>query len=97
MFKIEGIGYNVKYIRNVVSTKVKKYYIYIFQLRIVDNHSRKDVGGCWKGPKSIVFETLRGTKKDIMNARNIKVLVSENAFMNNLDMIMNIPSITNVR
>ncbi len=47
-------------------------------------------------------------KKDIMNARNVKVLVSENdmsyfeidgsenAFMNNLDLIMDIPSITNV-
>ncbi len=47
-------------------------------------------------------------KKDIMNARNVKVLVSENdisyfeidgsenAFMNNLDMIVDIPSITNV-
>jgi hypothetical protein len=43
-----------------------------------------------------------------MNARNVKVLVSqndiscfeidgsENVFMNNLDMIMDIPSITNV-
>jgi hypothetical protein len=43
-----------------------------------------------------------------MNARNVKVLVSENdmsyfeidgsenAFMNNLDLIMDIPSITNV-
>ncbi len=47
-------------------------------------------------------------KKDIMNARNVKVLVSqndisyfeidgsENSFMNNLDMILDIPSITNV-
>jgi hypothetical protein len=43
-----------------------------------------------------------------MNARNVKVLVSqndisyfeidgsENSFMNNLDMILDIPSITNV-
>jgi hypothetical protein len=31
MFKIEGIGYNVKYIRNVVGTKVKNIiYIYIY-------------------------------------------------------------------
>jgi len=56
----------------------------------------------------IVFETMRGTKKEIVNARNVKVLVSENdisyfkidgsenAFMNNLDMIMDIPSIINV-
>jgi len=29
MFKVEGIGYNVKYIRNVVGTKVKKLYIYM--------------------------------------------------------------------
>jgi hypothetical protein len=47
-------------------------------------------------------------KKDIMNARNVEVWVSENdisyfeidgsenVFMNNLDMIMDIPSITNV-
>jgi len=51
---------------------------------------------------------MRGTKKEIVNARNVKVLVSENdisyfkidgsenAFMNNLDMIMDIPSIINV-
>ncbi len=65
-FRVEGIGYNVKYIKNVVGTKVKDIifiYIYIFQLRIVENHSWKDVGGCWKGPKSIGFETMRGTKK----------------------------------
>jgi len=47
-------------------------------------------------------------KKDIMNARNVEVWVSENdisyfeivgsenVFMNNLDMIMDIPLITNV-
>jgi len=52
-----------------------------------------DVG---KAQNRLFLKQLEAPKKDIMNARNVKVLVSENVLMNNLDMIMDIPLITNV-
>ncbi len=76
-------------------------------LKIIVGRMLVDVG---KAQNRLVLKQWEAPKKDIMNARNVKVLVSfsqndisyfeidgsENVFMNNLDMIMDIPSITNV-
>ncbi len=40
-------------------------------------HGRKDIGGRWKDPK-ILFLNNKDTKKDIMDAKNISVLLGEN-------------------
>jgi hypothetical protein len=40
---------------------------------VVGKHGRKDIGGCWKGPKNIAFEATKATQKDIMGAKNINV------------------------
>ncbi len=29
-------------------------------------HGKREVEGCWKGPKKISFEMMKGTKKDVM-------------------------------
>jgi hypothetical protein len=32
----------------------------------------------WIGPKKIAFETMKGAKKDIIDAINVNVLIGEN-------------------
>jgi hypothetical protein len=42
-----------KYIGDIIGIKVENilYFIYIFEPRVIGKHGRKDIGGCWKGPK----------------------------------------------
>jgi hypothetical protein len=65
-----------KYIRDVASTRVENviHYIYIyFKPRVIGKH-RKDIG---KAPNCFL-KVIKNIKKDIMGAKNINVLVSEN-------------------
>jgi hypothetical protein len=47
--------------------------IYILNQWLFGKHGRKDIGGCWKGPKNMAFEATKATQKDIMGAKNISV------------------------
>ncbi len=40
-------------------------------------HGRKGIGKCWKRSK-ILFWSNEGAKKDIMDVKNINVLIGEN-------------------
>jgi len=63
-----------KHIGNIASTRVKNILYYIFfEPMVVGKHGRKDIGGCWKGPKNMAFEATKATQKDIMGAKNINV------------------------
>ncbi len=44
-----------------------KYFIYFFKWGVIGKQSRKDIGGCWEGPK-FVFGSNEGAKKDVMDA-----------------------------
>jgi hypothetical protein len=36
---------------------------------VVGKHGRKDIGGCWKGPKNMDFEATKATQKDTMSVK----------------------------
>jgi hypothetical protein len=44
-----------------------------FKPRVIGKHGRNVIREHWKCTKKIPFETTRGTKKDIMGARNFNV------------------------
>jgi hypothetical protein len=77
--KVENVGYIMledtkKHIKDVVGTRAKNIsYIYLNIRKY-----RKDIGGHWKGPKKIVLKIMKNIKKDIMDVRNINVLMGEN-------------------
>jgi hypothetical protein len=55
---------------------LKILYIF-FEPRVIGRHGRTDIGGCWKGPKKLL-QSNKDTQKDIMDAKNINVLLGEN-------------------
>jgi hypothetical protein len=65
-----------KYIKDVVSTRVKNilyYIIYVFEPRIIEMHGRNNIGGCWQSPPQTNFEKMRCTKKNIMGVKIMNV------------------------
>jgi len=82
--KFGNVGYIMledtkKHIKDVVSTRAKNisYFIYIYIYMNIRKY-RKDIGGHWKGPQKIVLKIMKNIKKDIMDVRNINVLMGEN-------------------
>jgi hypothetical protein len=53
------------------------YFLYFFKPRVVGKCGRKDIGGCWKGPKNLLLRPIRAAQKDIMGVRNINIIVGE--------------------
>ncbi len=45
---------------------------------VIGKHGRKDMGGTLDRPQKIAFETMKGAKKDIIDAINVNVLIVEN-------------------
>ncbi len=63
------------YIRDVVSTRVENniHYIHFFKPRVIGKH-RKDIAKA----SNFFLKVMKNIKNDIMGAKNINVLVSEN-------------------
>jgi hypothetical protein len=67
---------DIKGIKNYIGSKM--FYNYIFELRFIGKHDKKEVGGQWKGPKYIFFEGTTKTQKDIIGAKNVNASIGEN-------------------
>ncbi len=53
------------------------FYIF-FDLGVIGKHGWKYLGGTLDRPQKIAFETMKGAKKDIIDAINVNVLIGEN-------------------
>jgi hypothetical protein len=67
-----------KYIIDFTNIRVKNI-LYFFKSKIVGKHGRNYIERCWKSP-NYFLKAINDTKKDIMGAINVNVLVGENEF-----------------
>jgi hypothetical protein len=51
--------------------------LHFFDLGVIGKHGRKYLGGTLDRPQKIAFETMKGAKKNIINAINVNVLIGE--------------------
>jgi hypothetical protein len=59
-----------------MNIKIKNIlHLYFFKSRVIGKHGRKNIWGCWKGPKIIVFDTMKGRKKIIINVSNLLKII----------------------
>jgi hypothetical protein len=72
--RVQSVGYNVTRRQEIHVGHYEHYgrkHFKYFLMKVIGKHGKKDIGGCWKGPK----KSFAATKVQKMKSWMLKILL----------------------